>query len=160
MKKVLFSLFVLVLILASCGGASPTAFNDGIVKAHATLSQIGTAYIGSLSTAVSAGTYDIIASKTDSALVKIDTELAVIKALEVPEGGDAYKSAAIEASESLRAFIESGKGFSTLTKESSVDEYNKVSEEYEAKMKKYTQGIEALTQAQEAYAKQAGYKVH
>lgn len=159
MKKILFSLFALTLILVSCGGASPTAFNDSIVKAHTNLSQIGTSYIGSLSSAVSAGTYDIIVAQTDSALVKIDVELETVKALEVPKGGDAYKEAAVKACESLRDFIASGKDFSSLTKESSVEEYNKVSEGYEAKMKVYTADIEALTKAQVAYAKESGYKV-
>ncbi|MDR2949081.1 MAG: hypothetical protein LBV71_07725 [Prevotella sp.] len=159
MKKLLFSLVAVALILVSCGGSSPTAFNNGIVQAHTNLSQIGSSYINTLSSAVSSGTYDAIAAQTDSALVKIDAELTAVKALEVPKGGDAYKAAAVKACESLRAFIESGKSFSALTKESSVDEYNKVSAEYEAKMKVYTEDIEALTDAQEAYATEAGYKV-
>jgi len=159
MKKLLFSLLVVGLILTSCGGTSPTKFNEAIVKANTTISEVGNSYMTTLSSAVSTNSYEGIAAATDSALVKIDAELDIVKALEVPKGGDAYKDAAVKAYESLRSFVESGKKFSTLTPESSVGDMNKVSEEYEAKMKEYTDNFTALTKAQSEYAKEVGYKV-
>jgi hypothetical protein len=159
MKKLLFSLLAAGLILTSCGGTSPIKFNEAIVKANTTISEVGSSYINTLSTAVSTNSYEGIAAATDSALVKIDAELNVVKALEVPKGGDAYKNAAIKTYESLRAFVESGKKFSTLTEESPVEEMNKISEEYEAKMKEYTDNFTTLTEAQAEYAKEAGYEI-
>jgi hypothetical protein len=158
MKKILFSLLALALIFVSCG-STPTSFNNGIVEAHTNLTQIASDYIDILSSAVSAENYSAVTAQTDSALVKIDAELTAIKALEAPKGADSYKDAAIKACESLRAFVETGKKFSTLTAESSESDYNKVSEEYEAKMKVYSDDFDALTKAQEVYAAEIGYKV-
>lgn len=159
MKKLLLSLLAVGLILTSCGGVSPTKFNDAIVKANTNISNVGASYINTLATAVSSGSYDGIAAVTDSALVKIDAELDIVKALEVPKGGESYKDTAVKTYESLRAFVESGKKFSTLTKDSSVEDINNVSAEYETKMKAYTDSFDELTKAQMAYAKEAGYKV-
>ncbi|NDV96256.1 hypothetical protein D0T84_15245 [Dysgonomonas sp. 521] len=159
MKKLLFSLLAVGFILTSCGGTSPTKFNDAIVKANTNISNVGGTYMNTLSAALSSSSYDGIAAVTDSALVKIDAELAIVKALEVPKGGESYKDAAVKTYESLRAFVESGKKFSTLTKDSSVEDINNVSAEYEAKMKVYTDSFDELTKAQVAYAEEAGYKI-
>jgi hypothetical protein len=134
-------------------------FNEAIVKANEVISEVGSSYTFSLSTALSTGSYESIAATTDSALVKIDAELNIVKALEAPKGGDAYKEAAIKAYESLRAYVESGKKFSVLTKESSKEELNKAQNECEAKMKEFESNFDTLTQAQADYAKGAGYKV-
>jgi hypothetical protein len=159
MKKLLFSLLAVGLVLTSCGGTSPTKFNNAIIGANTAISEVGNSYMNTLSVAVSTNSYESIAAATDSALVKIDAELDIIKALEVPKGGDAYKDAAVKAYESLRAVVESGKKFSTLTEESSVEDMNKISEEYEVKMQEYTDNFTNMTKAQAEYAAEAGYEI-
>ncbi len=160
MKKVLFSLLAVVLVLTSCGGVDPVKFNDAIANANVKIVTVSDAYQNELGKALEADDYEVIAIQTDSALAKIDAEIAIVKALEVPKGGEAFKDAAIKSYESLRAVVEAGKKFSTLTKESSEEEFSILEKEYDAKSTEYSNSFDALAIAQAEYAKDAGYKVN
>lgn len=158
MKKVLFSLLALTLVLVSCG-TSPTKFNDALVKANTVISDVAAKYQDDLSKAIDNDSYADIATMTDSALVKIDAELSVVKGLEAPKGGDAFKEAAVKSYESLRTVVETGKKFATLTAESTQEEYSVIEKEYNEQLDAYSKTFDALSKAQMDYAKEAGYKV-
>ena len=157
MKKLLLSLLTVSLILTSCGGTSPVKFNDTIVKANETISHVSDSYTETLSAAIASGSYESIAAATDSALVKIDAELDIVKALEAPKGAEEFKNAALKTYQDLRAIVEAGRKYTTLTEESSDEEFDKISDEYDAKMDAYNASFEQLANTQKAYAKEAGY---
>ncbi|MDH6309260.1 hypothetical protein M2451_001831 [Dysgonomonas sp. PFB1-18] len=159
MKKVLFSLLASVLVLASCGGPSPVAFNDAITNANSVIMNVQSECQDAIAKSMENKDYSSIVAQTDSALAKIDAELAVVKALEVPKGGDAFKEAAVKTYESLRSMVETGKKFSALNSESSEDDYNKIYKEYEGKMEESSKLFDELATAQMNYAKEAGYEV-
>jgi len=159
MKKVLFSLLASVLVLASCGGPSPVAFNDAITKANTVITNVSSDYQDAISKSMDNEDYASIVAQTDSALIKIDAELAIVKALEVPKGGDAFKDTAVKTYESLRSMVETGKKVSTLHSESSEADYNAIYKEYEVKMDEYSKLFGELAAAQMSYAKEAGYEV-
>lgn len=159
MKKVLFSLFALSLLIVSCGGPSPVKFNDALVKANTAIGDISATYQNDLTQAISSESFENIAVLTDSALAKIDTELEVVKALEAPKGGETFKDAALKSYESFRALVETGKKFSTLTKESTEEDFDKIEKEYGGQFDTYSKSFDELSKAQMDYAKEAGYKV-
>lgn len=160
MKKVLFSLLALTLVFASCGGPSPVAFNDALVKANTAIGDISNTYQNDLTQAINSESFENIAVLTDSALAKIDAELEIVRALEVPKGGDEFKSAALKSYENFRALVEAGKKFSTLTAESTQEDFEKIEKEYDGKFDEYSKSFDELSKAQMEYAKEAGYKVN
>ncbi|MFV0418600.1 MAG: hypothetical protein ACK5KT_07725 [Dysgonomonas sp.] len=159
MKKVLFSLLVLSLIIVSCGGPSPVKFNDALVKANTAIGNVGAAYQNDLSQAISSESFENIAVVTDSALAKIDAELEIVKALEAPKGGETFKAAALKSYESLRTVVETSRKFAVLTKESTQEDFDKIEKEYDEKFDEYSKSFDELAKAQMDYAKEAGYKV-
>jgi len=159
MKKVLISLLAVTFILVSCGGPSPTAFNDALVKANTEISNVSLTYQNELTKAIGSESFDNIIALTDTALAKIDAELTIVKGLEVPKGGDAFKAAAIKSYEGLRAVVETGKKFSTLTAESTQEDFDSIESDYDSKLDEYSKSFDELSSAQMEYAKEAGYKV-
>jgi len=159
MKKVLFSLFAVMVVMASCGGADPVKFNDALSKANTEISDVSTDYQNTIMKSMESGDFASITTQTDSALAKIDKEIDVVKALEVPKGGDAFKEAAIKAYESLREVVETGRKFSVLTAESTEEDIMKISTEYDKKIDGYSELFNDLVKAQADYAKEAGYQV-
>ena len=158
MKKLLLSLLTVSFILTSCGGTSPVKFNDTIVEANETISNVSDSYTETLTAAIASGSYQSIAAATDSALVKIDAELDIVN-LEAPKGAEEFKNAALKTYQDLRAIVEAGRKFTTLTEESSDEEFDKISDEYDAKMDAYNASFEQLVNTQKAYAKGAGYEL-
>lgn len=158
MKKILFSFLAVLLVLTSCG-PDPVKFNNTITKANATITEISVSYDSDLSNAVSNGNFAAIAAKTDSALAKIDAEITIVKALDIPKGGDKFKEAALKTYESLRGVVEAGKGFATLTQESAIEDVTKLQETYQAKVDEYSKSFQDLATAQMEYAAEAGYQV-
>ncbi|WP_029904664.1 hypothetical protein [Prevotella sp. 10(H)] len=159
MKKITLSLLAVLFVFASCGGPDAVKFNDAIAKANATITQVSVSYDSDLTSAVNTENYEAIAAKTDSALAKIDAEITIVKALDVPKGGADFKEAALKTYESLRGVVEAGKGFASLTKDSAPEDVSKLQETYQAKVDEYSKSFESLTAAQLEYAKEAGYEV-
>lgn len=160
MKKVLFSLLVLSLLIVSCGGPSPVKFNDALVQANTAIGDVSMTYQNDLTQAIDSESYESITAMTDSALAKIDAELEIVKVLEVPKGGDAFKAAALKSYESFRSLVETGKKFATLTKESTQEDFEKIETEYDGKFDEYSKTFDELSKAQLDYAKEAGYGVN
>ncbi|MFT3994365.1 MAG: hypothetical protein QM660_08660 [Dysgonomonas sp.] len=161
MKKVLFSILALSLvILSSCGGADPTVFNDAILKANNDISQVKLEYDDEVTKSITDNNYAAIAAATDSALIKIDSELANVQSLKVPKGGEAFKEASIKTFESIRAIVEAGKKFASLTENSSQEDFDKIEKEYNEKEEAYSTTFDEMTKAQVEYAASIGYKVH
>ncbi|GAB6121819.1 hypothetical protein [Dysgonomonas termitidis] len=158
MKKNLFYLLTVLFILSSCG-PDAVKFNDAIAKANAAITEMSVSYDGDLTNAVNNEDFASIAAKTDSALAKIDAEITIVKALDVPKGGDKFKEAALKTYESLRGVVEAGKGFAALTKESAIEDMDKLQETYQAKVDEYSKSFEDLATAQMEYASEAGYQV-
>ena len=80
-------------------------------------------------------------------------------ALEAPKGAEEFKNAALKTYQDLRAIVEAGRKFTTLTEESTDEEFDKISDEYDAKMDAYNASFEQLVNTQKAYAKGAGYEL-
>jgi hypothetical protein len=158
MKKNLFYLLTVLFILSSCG-PDAVKFNDAIAKANAAITEVSVSYDGDLTNAVNNEDFASIAAKTDSALAKIDAEITIVKALDVPKGGDKFKEAALKTYESLRGVVEAGKGLAALTKESAIEDMDKLQETYQAKVDEYSKSFEDLATAQMEYASEAGYQV-
>lgn len=158
MKRILFSLLTVLFVLTSCG-PDAVKFNDAIAKANVAITEVSVSYDGDLTNAVNNEDFASIAAKTDSALAKIDAEITIVKALDVPKGGDKFKEAALKTYESLRGVVEAGKGFATLTKESAIEDVNKLQETYQAKVDEYSKSFQELAVAQAQYAAEAGYQV-
>ena len=160
MKKVLLPVFaVLVFALTSCGGADPVKFNDALSKANTEIANVSTEYQNTIVKSMEANNFAAISAQTDSALAKIDKEIDIVKNLDAPKGGEAFKEAAIKAYESVRGFVETGRQFSTLTEESTQDDVMKISNEYDGKVNEYSKLFDELVKAQADYAKEAGYRV-
>ncbi|MDR2956038.1 MAG: hypothetical protein LBV43_13260 [Prevotella sp.] len=160
MKKVLFSLLAVAIIMVSCGGADPVKFNDALVKANTVISEVSSNYDSELSDAINSEAFDKISTLTDSALVKIKAEIETVKNLDAPKGGEKFKETAIKTYESLSTLVETGKKFSTLTAESSEEQFDGINKEYTAKMEEYSKVFQELVDVQMEYAKEAGYKVN
>ncbi|MBB4035962.1 copper chaperone CopZ/predicted small lipoprotein YifL [Dysgonomonas hofstadii] len=159
MKKVLFSLFAVMMVFASCGGPDPVKFNDALSKANTEITNVSTEYQDAIAKLIEDTNFSAITAQTDSALAKINKEIDIVKALEAPKGGDAFKEAAIKTYEGLRSVVETGKKFSSLTAESTDVDLENITNEYDAKIDEYSKLFDALVNAQAEYAKEAGYDV-
>lgn len=159
MKKLLFSLIATALVLVSCGGVDPVAFNDAIVKANTTITALGETYQNDITKSIESSDFSAIAAQTDSALAKINTEIDIVKSLEVPKGGDGFKEAAVKTYESLRDVVETGRKLSTLNTDSTEEAANSIMKEYDEKSSIYSKQFDELAKAQMDFAKEANYKV-
>ncbi|WP_165025992.1 hypothetical protein [Dysgonomonas sp. ZJ279] len=158
MKKVLFSLVVAVAAFTSCSnGPSAIEFNDAIVNANAKIAQQQIEYDSKLTNAIESDSYSALKVENDSALARVDREIAIIKEMGTAKGGEAFKESALTTFDAVRKLIEVGGKFSTLTENSTEEDFNKLIEEYNAQMNDYSTKVDAMGGIQAAFAKDQNY---
>ena len=159
MKKVLFSLITVALILTACGGSvSPTMLNETIVKTGQDVVNIKNTFDKDLTSAIKSKNYESITAITDSALTKMDAKIDRLKAMQAPEGGQAYKEIALKTFEEIRANVEIGKKYADL-KPGATKEFRELEKEYNAKEKECAKLFKEIGKVQSEYAKSVGRKV-
>ena len=159
MKKVLFSLLVVVFALTSCGGPNAIKFNDAIVKANNELGEVFTDYSREMGKLSNAEDFSKMVAISDTALAKLNEKLEIVKNLEAPKSGEEFKAAAIEMYEYCKVILETGKKFATLTEESSVDEYNKILKEFNDHLSSYDDLVRKTRKAQAKFAEENNFRV-
>jgi hypothetical protein len=162
MKKVFFLMVAVLasLLLTSCGGGTtPGAFNDRILKANDVISEIKNSYDETLTQLIQNNSYGSIVAETDSALTKIDVELKGLRDLQSPKGGEEFKETALKTFEGIKAIIESGKAFASLTAESTQEEFDKLEQAFYAKEDEADKLFKELQSAQKAFSEKFGYKL-
>ncbi len=158
MKKVLFSLLTMMLILTSCG-ADAVKFNDTIVKEEKSLEVPLIAYSSKLGQSMSSNSYEGIKDLGDSLLLKIDKSIEVVKNLTAPSGGDKFKETSIEYLESIKKIVTIGNKAESLGSEPTDEQVSALNEEYEQITKEITEKTNAYLTTQKEFAKEKGMKL-
>lgn len=158
MKKVLFSLLTMMLILTSCG-ADAVKFNDTIVNEERSLEAPITAYSNKLGQSMTSNSYEGIKDLGDSLLLKIDKSIEVIKNLKAPSGGDKFKEISIEYFESAKKIVTLGNKAESLGSEPTDEQVAAFNQEYENMTKEIAEKTNAYLAAQKEFAKEKGMKL-
>ncbi|GAB6007928.1 LIC11966 family surface protein [Dysgonomonas reticulitermitis] len=158
MKKVLFSLVVVMLILTSCG-ADAVKFNDSIIKEQTSMFSAIEDYSNKLSQAATNNSFAEIKAVSDSLLTKLDKSIEVIKGLNTPSGGEKFKEAAIDYFESAKKIITLGEKASSLGNEPTEEQATAFYEEYNNVVKDVTEKEAALLAVQKEFAKEKNMKL-
>lgn len=158
MKKVLFSLVTVMLILTSCG-ADAVKFNDTIINEEKSLEAPITEYGTKLGQAIATNTVADIKPLGDSLLAKIDKSIEVIKGLTAPSGGEKFKEASIEYFESAKKFVIFGNKAESLGSEPTEEQATAFYEEFGKIEKEITEKTNAFLAAQKEFAKEKNMKL-
>lgn len=146
MKKLLFSIFAVTLLLTSCGGADPVKFNDTIVNEQMKLATYATEYGTKLGVAIATNSYADMKVTTDSLNTRIDRSISVIKDLKTPSNGEKFKEAAI-------TYFESMKKIGTIGISSDSVDVEKVMADFQSIEAEVTKHENAFLEAQKEFAK-------
>lgn len=158
MKKVLFSLFAVTLILTSCG-ADAVKFNDTIVKEQSALEAPFTEYVSKLGQAIATNTVADIKPLRDSLLAKIDKSIEDINALSTPSGGEKLKETAIVCFESYKKIIAMGDKAASLGSEPAEEQITAFYTEYSNIEKEVTEKENTFLAVQKEFAKEKNMKL-
>ncbi|MDR1707007.1 MAG: hypothetical protein LBR46_03295 [Prevotella sp.] len=158
MKKVLFSLFVVMVTFASCG-TDAVKFNDTIVNEERSLEAPITEYSNKLGQAMASNSYEGIKELGDSLLLKIDKSIEVIKNLKTPSGGEKFKETSIEYFESAKKIVALGNKAESLGSEPTEEQVTAFSEEYGNMIKEIAERTNAYLAVQKEFAKEKNMKL-
>lgn len=158
MKKVLFSLLTMMLILTSCG-ADAVKFNDTITKEQASMVTALHDYSDKLQQASSSNSFSDVKAAGDSLLIKLDKSIEAIKGLSTPSGGEKFKEAAIDYFESIKKVVSIGEKASSLGNDPTEEQANAFYEEYSNVVKEVTEKENAVHTIQKEFAKEKGMKL-
>lgn len=158
MKKVLFSLLTVMLILTSCG-ADAIKFNDTIVDQQRALEVPFTQYANKLGQAIATNTVADIKPLGDSLLAKIDKSIEVIKALDVPSGGEKFKETSIEYFESAKKIVTLGNKAESLGSQPTEEQATAFFTELTDMAKQVSEKKDAFLAVQKEFAKEKGMKL-
>jgi hypothetical protein len=156
MKKVLFSLVTVMLILTSCG-ADAVKFNDAIVKEQKALEVSVMEYNSKLQTMnVSPESFKELG---DSLLMKIDKSIDVIKGLNTPSGGEKFKESTLVYFESAKQLVEMGNKAKSLGTEPTEEQAMAFMQEMTAMQNDMVGKENAFLAAQKEFAKEKNMKL-
>ncbi|MDR1091975.1 MAG: hypothetical protein LBL79_12945 [Prevotella sp.] len=158
MKKTLFSLVTVMLILTSCG-ADAVKFNDTIVNEQEALEVTLTEYGTKLGQAIETNAVADIKPLGDSLLTKIDKSIDVIKALNTPSGGEKFKETAIIYFEFTKQIVKLGDKAASIGNEPTEEQATAFSNEYNDIAKVIAEKGEAFRNIQKEFAKEKNMRL-
>ncbi|WP_163268197.1 hypothetical protein [Dysgonomonas sp. 216] len=155
-------LFVLTLsvsiIFAACSGGSggplnPKAFNDKAISIFEGATKTLDAFDAKITQGVKSNDLASIGEAAQLALTDIDAKIEAMKALNIPEGADAYKESVLKSLQSLKSIVETGKKYSELKEGYSKKEFNALEKEYNNKRKQLSADLKSVSKAASAFMK-------
>ena len=158
MKKVLFSLLTVMLVLTSCG-ADAVKFNDTIVEQEKALEAPIREYANKLGQAIATNTVADIKPLGDSLLAKIDKSIEVIKGLDVPSGGEKFKETSIEYFESAKKIVTLGNKAESLGSQPTEEQATAFFTEFNEMVKQVSEKADAFLTVQKEFAKEKGMEL-
>ncbi len=158
MKKVLFSLFVVMVTFASCG-IDAVKFNDTIVNEQSALIAPFTEYTTKLGQAIATNTVADIKPLSDSLLTKVDKSIEIINALNTPSGGEKLKESAITYFESIKQIVNLRDKAGSLGSEPTEEQIAAFYTEYSNIIKEVTDKENSFLAVQKEFAKEKNMKL-
>jgi len=157
MKKLLFSLFALTLLLTSCG-PDPIKYNDTLVdileKANADYESID----GMFSDLIDAEKYGELGTVSKTPIDSLNARIETIKNLELPSGAENFRDAVIKYVESLIGAAKAYDGFAIMEKDDvSTDEIQAVTDNLEKMQEEFDKTFVIVTETQKEFAKKKGF---
>lgn len=160
MKKVLFTLVALAVIMASCSGISAIDYNNKVIEVQTEIVKEADKFSKKVQTVMQTQDFAAIKVEADSSLAVIDTQINKLKDIKAPSGGEDFKEAAIKAFESYKVIFEKGASASTFTENSTPEELNKFIEEFTKAVEASDALEDKAREAQKAFAEKNGIKVY
>jgi hypothetical protein len=152
MKKISAILLTLALVLTSCG-PDAVKFNDTLVdctdKAHKQIETL----TDNLNNALDSEDYTSIAPSAKSTIDSLNIYIETANKLEVPKGGEDFKASVVAYLQSLVAGCESYSAYSTITEETTDEQFNAINSAVEQTEEAQDKLFNDLTAKQKAFAK-------
>lgn len=165
-KTIIFSLAILSLFLISCGGGksndasapsdkplSPNAFNQTAMDVFKTAQTALDAFDSKITAGVKSKDLASITAAAEKATTEVDAQIEKLKAVNEPEGGQAYKDAVLKALEGVKSIIETGKKYGNLPEGYSKTEFDKLEKEYNKKRNELSRILKSVGTAASAFTK-------
>ncbi len=159
MKKVLFSLMAIAIVMASCSGISAVDYNDKVIDVQKEIAKEAEKFGKEVQRAMTTQKFENIKTAADSSLIVVDAQIAKLKDMEAPKGGEEFKDAAIKAFESYKVIFEKGAAAATFTENTSQEEIAKFVQEFTAAATESDKLEKVARKAQKEFAEKNGIKV-
>lgn len=159
MKKLLLPLLFVFFIETSCGGPDPGKFNDAVVDLNESVAQIQSNFDSKLQDAIDTYTFDSIPKAVDNAVTNIDANIAKLKQLKVPSGGEKMIESSLVLFQAVRNTVSGAMKFTELvpsevTGEISYEEFSVIFDEYDELSEKASIAAAEMGKTQEIFAKE------
>ena len=159
MKKVFFSLLAVIAIMTSCGGINAVDYNNKVVEIQNNIVKEATRFSNEVQKVAQTRDFSSIRVEADSSLAVIDAEVAKLKEMDAPSGGEEFKEAVIKAFESYKNVFEKGAAASTFTESTTQEELIKYVNDFTAAVNESTELENQAKEAQKAFAEKHGITV-
>lgn len=156
-KKIYLALTILLLI-TSCKGVDPVAWDQEIVNNY-NLAINGIADFEELISLEKVGDPDAIKNvltQGTATLNQLDLAITSVNEKEIPKGGEEYKDAILEVFESMKEQISVGLKFTNITNENAEAEIEKYAEKYDSASSTTAKKVNSFTRIQEEFMKEKG----
>lgn len=160
MRKVLFSLLAVVAIMTSCSGISALDYNNKVIEVQTAIVQEANKFNSKIQAATAARDFSTLKAEADSSIAVIDAQIAKLKEIDPPSGGEEFKEAAVKAFESYKVIFEKGASAATFTEETTPEEINKFIKELTEAGQESDKLEDAARAAQKEFAEKNGIKVY
>jgi len=165
MKKIiLFAAFLLSILITSCGGSasgdgsasaplSPKAFSEKLMNIFTDASKALDVFDKKITASVKSKDMASITAAGETAVTEVDAQIEKLKAVNAPEGGEAYKEAVLKSLDGIKSIIETGKKYGELKEGYSQTEFNKLEKEYNSKRKQLSAALQGVAAAERTFSK-------
>lgn len=145
--------------MTACSGISAVDYNNKVIEIQNAIVQEATKFGGKVQQITQTRNYASIKVEADSSMAVIDAQLAKLKDMKAPSGGEDFKEAAIKAFESYKVIFEKGAAAATFTDSTSQEELNKYISDFTAAVKESDALEDAARKAQKEFAEKNGIRI-
>jgi len=159
MKKLISSLFILSIILTSCG-PSAIKFNDAVVDIQELANKDYENATGMILENIENEDYSALPTSVKNGVDSLSFRIETVKKLEIPSGGEEFHSKAVKYFETLIDAVKAYEKYTILSNEEVTEEaIEAVHEDVTAKEDAFDTAFNEFATAQKAFAAEKNFKL-